>query len=70
MSEKDFKEIEHAIETNKTGLDHIDEHIYVKMFGYKSVPDYHYFVSLDNYVKKITVPTFCLSTKDDLLCGH
>ena len=70
MEEKDFKEVKHALETNKTGLDHIDEHIYVKMFGYKSVLDYYYFVSLDNYVKNFAVPTICLGAKDDPLCGH
>lgn len=37
MSKEDFKELSHAIHTNRTGLDHIDKHVYVKMFGYKSV---------------------------------
>ena len=50
MSDKDYKEICHAIDTNKTGLDHIDKHIYVKMFGFKDVLDYYNEVSLDNYV--------------------
>ena len=70
MSEKDFKEINYAIETNKTGLDHIDKHIYVKMFGYKDVLDYYYYVSLDNYAKNFAVPTFALGSRDDPLCGH
>ena len=46
MSEEDFKWVSNAIETNKTGLDHIDKHIYVKMFGYKDVQDYYEKVTL------------------------
>lgn len=41
MSEDDFRELAHTIETNRTGMDHIDKHVYVKMFGYKNVEDYY-----------------------------
>lgn len=48
MSEKDYKELCHVFDTNTTGLDHIDEHVYVKMFGYKSLDEYYDAVSICN----------------------
>jgi len=47
MSEGEFKELAHALETNRTGMDHIDKHVYVKMFGYKNVEDYYSQISVD-----------------------
>ena len=47
MSKKDYAHYEHAFNTNRTGLDHIDEHVYVKMFGYKNTQDYYDSVSCD-----------------------
>jgi len=35
MGKEDFEELSHAISTNTSGLDHIDKHVYCKMFGYK-----------------------------------
>ena len=69
MSEKDFAEFSNALETNKTGLDHIDKHVYVKMFGYKDVQAYYDHVSLDRYVSNIAVPMFAFGSIDDQLCG-
>lgn len=46
MSDEEYKWLSNALETNKTGLDHIDEHVIVKMFGYKDVADYYNQVSL------------------------
>ena len=48
MPEEEFKELSHIIDTNKTGLDHIDKLIYVKMFGYKDLDDYYDKVSICN----------------------
>ena len=48
MPKEDYLELSYAIETNKTGLDHIDEHVYLKMFGYKSLEEYYDQVSLCN----------------------
>ena len=70
MSEKDFAELEHAINTNKTGLDHIDKHVYLKMFGFKSIAEYYEDISLDNVIKNVKVPTIALSSHDDIIAGY
>ena len=41
MPTEDFEWFSNALATNKTGLDHIDKHIIVRMFGYKDVADYY-----------------------------
>ena len=69
MEKKDYEELCHAFDTNKTGLDHIDKHVYVKMFGYRDVYHYYDYVSLDVYTSKITVPLFAFGSIDDQLCG-
>ena len=69
MSEEDYEWISNALNTNKTGLDHIDREIYVRMFGYKDVYDYYDKVSLCNVVSTIKVPTFGFGAIDDQLCG-
>ena len=45
-----------------TGL---DEHVYVKMFGFKDVWHYYDYISLSDKVAKIRIPTFCLGACDD-----
>ena len=65
LSEEDAKHYEWAFESNRTGLDHIDEHVYTRMFGYKDVMDYYRSVSLDNFTKNIRVPTFAFGAADD-----
>lgn len=65
MEKKDYEELCHAFNTNKTGLDHIDKHVYVKMFGFRDVYHYYDYVSLDNYTTKITVPLFAFGSRDD-----
>ena len=35
MSKEDYAWLKEALDTNTTGLEHIDKHIYVRMFGYK-----------------------------------
>ena len=52
---------------NKTGLDHIDKHVYPRMFGYKNDMDYYEQCSVDARVKNIAVPTFAFDAKDDVL---
>jgi len=69
MSEEDFKELTRALETNWTGLDHIDKHVYVKMFGYESVHDYYDKCSVAQDIAAIKVPTFGLGSVDDPICG-
>ena len=51
MEKKDYEELSNAFNTNKTGLDHIDKHVYVKMFGFRDVHHYYDYVSLENYTK-------------------
>lgn len=48
MSKEYFEELTKVFNENKTGLDHIDKHVYLKMFGYKNVDEYYDKVSLDN----------------------
>ena len=48
LSEEEFKDLSNVLQTNRTGLDHIDKHIYVKMYGYKDLDDYYDKVSLCN----------------------
>ena len=70
MPKEDFKELSDTLTENKTGLDHIDKHVYTKMYGYKDVNDYYNKVSLCSVTKNITVPTFAFGAKDDNLCGY
>ena len=37
LSEKDYAELYQVFASNRSGLDHIDKHVYVKMFKYKDV---------------------------------
>ena len=69
MAKKDYEELCHAFETNKTGLDHIDKQVYVKMFGYKDVDEYYEYVSLENHISHVAVPLFAFGSIDDQLCG-
>ena len=39
MSTEAYENLAHALETNNSGLGHIEEHIYVKMYGYKNKQD-------------------------------
>ena len=65
MEKKEYEELCTVFKENKTGLDYIDEHVYVKMFGYKDVDDYYKHVSVDNFSKNITVPLFGFGAIDD-----
>lgn len=65
MSEKEFAELSHALSSNKTGIDHLDEHVYPKMFGYKDRLDYYEKNNLANYIQNIKVPTLALGSVDD-----
>lgn len=47
MPEEDYNDLSHTLDTNKTGLDHIEKHIYVKMFGHKDLQDYYNAVTID-----------------------
>ena len=69
MDQKDYEELCHAFDTNTTGLDHIDKHVYVKMFGYKDVTEYYEHVSLENHISNVAVPLFAFGSVDDQLCG-
>ena len=46
-------------------MDHLDKHVYVKMFGYKSVADYYSNVDIDKNIKGIQIPTFAFESIDD-----
>lgn len=41
MTDQEYKYYEKVLQTNKTGLDHIDEKVYAPMFGYKNAEDYY-----------------------------
>ena len=70
ITDEDYKHYEHAMRTNKTGLDHLDEHVYTRMFGYKNVTEYYTEASIDVVAANIAVPTFCFEAQDDMLCHH
>ena len=40
MSREEFTEFSKTLD-KKTGLDHLDEHVYVKMYGFKDRQDYY-----------------------------
>ena len=65
LSEEDTRYYENVFDTNKTGLDHIDQHVYVKMFGYKDVNDYYHSVTMDRFCHNIAVPTLSVGAIDD-----
>ena len=65
MEKKEYEDLCLVFDQNKTGLNYIDEHVFVKMFGYKDVKDYYNQVSIDNLTKDITVPVFSLGAIDD-----
>lgn len=65
MSAEDFAYYENAFNSNRSGLDHLDEHVYPKMFGYKDVTDYYESVSCDKFLKNVQVPTFSFGAMDD-----
>ena len=69
MAKSEYDSLCKVFDENKTGVDHIEKHVYCKMFGYKDVDDYYYHVSLDRYTKNITVPLFALGADDDPLVG-
>ena len=69
--EKDaYDDLSHAIETNKSGLDHLEKTVYAKMYGFKDTQAYYYDISTDRYMKQIIVPTFALHSKDDPICEY
>ena len=70
MPKKEYEEFCNAICSNRTGLDHLDKHVYVKMYGYKDVQDYYNQMSNDNWTKQIDVPLFALHARDDPITGH
>ena len=63
----DYEAFSEALYTNKTGLDHLAEHVYTRMFGHKSSWDYHVDISSDLYCENISIPTFSFEAKDDFL---
>ena len=55
IGEEEHSRLEVALKANKTGIDHIDKHMYVPMFKFKDVIDYYDKVSIArNIAKKIT----------------
>ena len=69
MSKEEFQEFSKTID-KKTGLDHLDEHVYVKMYGFKDKQDYYDQVSVDNWTSQISVPLFAVHSRDDPITGH
>jgi len=65
MKDEDFKELSETLDANRTGLLHLDEHVFPKMFGFKDKEDYYRGANLAGRLNKIKVPTFALSALDD-----
>ena len=70
MPKDDYEAFSEALNTNKTGLDHLAEHVYGRMFGYKSSWDYHVGVSPDRFCENISIPTLSFESKDDFIFQH
>ena len=69
MKDAEYKQLKHALDTNKTGLRHIDVHVLTEMFGYKDVDDYYRQVTLAGRLDQIAVPTLALHAWDDQMIG-
>lgn len=69
MQKSEYESLCRAFDENKTGMDHIDEHVYCKMFGYKDPEDYRRKISIDQIASNISVPVFALDADDDPLVG-
>lgn len=69
MSEPEYLKLKNALDSNKTGLRHIDCNVLVDMFGYKDVDDYYRQVSLAGRLDQIAVPTLALHSWDDQMIG-
>lgn len=70
MPKKDYDELYNAIHSNRSGLGHIDKHVFVKMYGYKDAQDYYSSVSVANWTSQISVPVFALHARDDPITPH
>ena len=49
-------------------MGYIEEHIYVKMYGYKDKQELYNDICIEKGIAQITVPTFALHSKDDPVC--
>lgn len=65
ISEEDYQHYDHVLKTNWSGLDVLDEHVYVRMFDYADKEDYYESVTIAEFATDIKVPTFCLGAADD-----
>ena len=69
MPNEEFDSLSTTLDA-KTGLSHLDEQVYIKMYGYKSVQDYYDQMSVDNWTSQISVPLFAVHARDDPITGH
>ena len=65
MKEEEYRYYKKIVETNESGLEGFDKHIYPKMFGYIDADDYYKKESLMPNIGKIKVPTFAIHSEDD-----
>ena len=70
MDKDAYEDLANALETNRSGLDHLERRVYAKMYGFKNRHEYYNDVSADRYTKQITVPVFALHSKDDPICEY
>ena len=70
LSEEEYKAYEHAVATNKTGIDHLNDNIFQHMYGYSSHEEYYKSCGLNGRLSNISVPTFALHALDDAMCGE
>ena len=69
LSEETYKQYEHAFETNKVGIDHLNQKVIEPMYGFKTHFGYLDYCTLAGRLSEISVPTFGLSAVDDAMCG-
>ena len=69
MAKEEFDRLTNVFKSNWSGVEYLDRHVYVPMFGYKDVNEYYHEVSIDRFTSNIAVPTFALGSVDDPICG-
>lgn len=70
MSESDYEHYKSVVSSNWSGLKPLDEHVFVKMFGYADTKAYYNAVTVAEHVMNIKVPTFALGANDDQIVGN
>jgi len=70
MSKEEYERRTKVLDSNTTGLIHLDKHIYSPMYGFKDEQEYYKAGTVAGRLDKIKVPTFHLIGKDDPPCTN